>query len=120
VIDRRHGTGVWFVPSDGPELATEQDAVDLVGATYGQDVDVLVVPVERFAARFFDMRTLLIGHFFSKVVQYGLRLVLLGDVRSHAEASDAFRDVVRESNRGRSVWFVADLAELDARLAAAR
>lgn len=120
MIDQRHGTGVWFVPSEGPELTTEQDAVDLVGATYGQGVDVLVVPVERFPARFFDMHAKLIGHFFSKIVQYGFRLVLLGDVRAHVEASTAFRDVVRESNRGRHVWFVADLAELDTRLAAAR
>ena len=120
MIDIRHGVALWHVPPDGPELATEQDAVDLVGATYGLGAEVLVVPVERFGARFFDMHAKLIGHFFSKVVQYGFRLVLLGDVRQHVEASTVFRDVVRESNRGRDVWFVADLAELDTRLAAAR
>ncbi|WP_410642271.1 DUF4180 domain-containing protein [Amycolatopsis sp. lyj-346] len=120
MIDRRHGTGVWFEPAEGPELHTEQDAVDLIGATYGHGADVIVVPVGRFPARFFDMHEKLIGHFFSKVVQYGYRLVLLGDVRGHIEASTAFRDVVRESNRGKDVWFVADLAELDARLAARR
>ncbi|GAB3159299.1 DUF4180 domain-containing protein [Amycolatopsis sp. NPDC004378] len=120
MIDTRHGVAVWHAPSDGPPLSTEQDAVDLVGATYGLGAEVLVVPVERFPARFFDMHAKLIGHFFSKVVQYGFRLVLLGDVRPHLEASGAFRDVVRESNRGKDVWFVADLAELDARLAAAR
>jgi hypothetical protein len=118
VIDVRHGVPVWLVPADGPELATEQDAVDLIGATYGQDARVLVVPVERFAERFFDMHAKLIGHFFSKVVQYGYRLVVLGDVRRHVETSTAFRDVVRESDRGRDVWFTADLADLDARLAA--
>lgn len=120
MIDQRHGVAVWHAPADGPALSTEQDAVDLIGATYGLGADVLVVPVERFADRFFDMHAKLIGHFFSKIVQYGFRLVLLGDVRQHAEASAAFRDVVLESNRGRDVWFVADLAELDTRLAAAR
>jgi hypothetical protein len=118
MIDVRHGVPVWHAPAEGPELATEQDALDLVAATYGLGADVLVVPVERFPARFFDMRTKLIGLFFSKIVQYGYRLVVLGDVRAHVEASTAFRDVVRESNRGKDVWFVADLAELDARLAA--
>lgn len=119
MIEQRHGVGVWHAPAEGPELATEQDAVDLIGATYGLGADVLVVPVERFAARFFDMHERLIGHFFSKVVQYGYRLVVLGDVRHHVEASTVFRDVVRESNRGKDVWFVTDSAELDARLAAA-
>jgi hypothetical protein len=118
VIDVRHGVGVWLVPAEGPELTTEQDAVDLIGATFGSGATVLAVPVDRFPERFFDMHTKLIGHFFSKIVQYGFRLVLLGDVRRHVEASSVFRDVVRESNRGRDVWFVADLAELDTRLAA--
>jgi len=120
VIDVRHGVPVWHVPAHGPELATEQDAADLVGATFGRGADVIVVPVERFPARFFDMRAKLIGHFFSKIVQYRFRLVVLGDVRRHVEASTVFRDVVRESNRGKDVWFVTDLAELDTRLAAGR
>jgi hypothetical protein len=120
MIEIRHGAPVWHEPAEGPELATEQDALDLIGATFGLGAEVLVVPVERFPARFFDMHAKLIGHFFSKIVQYGYRLVLLGDVGRHVEASTAFRDVVRESNRGRDVWFVADLAELDTRLAAHR
>ena len=118
MIDVRHEVPVWLVPADGPELVTEQDAVDLIGATFGSGARVLVVPVARFPERFFDMHTKLIGHFFSKVVQYGFRLVLLGDVRGHVAASTAFRDVVRESNRGKDVWFVGDLDELDTRLAA--
>jgi hypothetical protein len=119
MIETRHGVPVWHAPADGPELATEQDALDLVAATYGLGAEVLAVPVQRFPARFFDMRTKLIGHFFSKIVQYGYRLAVVGDVRPHVEASTVFRDVVREANRGRDVWFVTDLAELDARLAAA-
>ncbi|WP_370631481.1 DUF4180 domain-containing protein [Methylosinus sp. Sm6] len=31
-------------------------------------------------------------------------------------ADQAFRDFVIEANRGRSVWFVADIAELQRRL----
>jgi hypothetical protein len=34
-------------------------------------------------------------------------------------SSTALRDWVTEANRGRQVWFVADLAELDQRLSAA-
>jgi hypothetical protein len=106
-----------MTPGEGPELATEQDAVDLMAELYGEGVDVLVVPVERFAPRFFDMRTALIGHFFSKVVMWGFRMVVLGDISRYVEGSDVLRDVVYESNRGKDVWFLGDLAELDARLA---
>jgi hypothetical protein len=44
---------------------------------------------------------------------------VVGDVSAHLAQSDALRDFVIESNRGEHVWFVRDLAELEARLAAA-
>ena len=53
-----------------------------------------------------------------KFVNYGIRAVFVGDVAAPVAASDALRDFIRESNRGRHVWFVADLAELEAKLAA--
>jgi hypothetical protein len=48
-------------------------------------------------------------------VNYGLRLAVVGDISELLERSGALRDFVRESNRGRQVWFVADEAELAAR-----
>ncbi|SEP46195.1 DUF4180 domain-containing protein [Amycolatopsis saalfeldensis] len=116
---QRHGVQVWTAPAEGPELATEQDALDLMAAVYHLDAELLVIPVERFAARFFDLDSRLIGGFFSKLVAYRYRLAVLGDVSAYVAESPVLRDVVRESNRGRHVWFVADLAELDERLAAA-
>jgi hypothetical protein len=46
-----------------------------------------------------------------------MRLAVVGDVSRHVAASTALRDLVFESNRGNQVWFVADLDELDTRLA---
>ena len=54
-----------------------------------------------------------------KFQQYGFRVVVVGDIARHVEASTALRDFVHESNNGRQLWFVADTAELDARLSAA-
>lgn len=118
----RHGVTVWVAPAQGPELASEQDAVDIIAELYHLDVDLVAIPVERFAERFFDMHSRLIGGFFSKFVNYRHRLAVVGDISGFVEASDALRGVVYECNRGKEVWFVADLAELDARLerAAAR
>jgi hypothetical protein len=46
------GTKVYFAAGEGPALFTEQDALDLLGETYGQDIDMIVVPVQRFRLRF--------------------------------------------------------------------
>ena len=56
------------------------------------------------------------------VVAFVLRLLLtlavIGDIAPYVEASGALRDYVWESTRGSQVWFLADRAELEARLGA--
>jgi len=51
-----------------------------------------------------------------KFVQYGMGIVVLGDISRHTEVSSALRDFVRECNRGRQTWFLADVEELKERL----
>jgi hypothetical protein len=53
-----------------------------------------------------------------KAANYRLKFAVLGDVSAHVCASDALRDFVVECNRGRSIFFVADLPALAERLAA--
>jgi hypothetical protein len=43
---------------------------------------------------------------------------VLGDVSTAVAGSEPLGDFVRESNRGTTVWFVEDLAALEAKLAA--
>ena len=108
---------VLHVDGVGPKLSTERDAVDLVGEAFGADASVLVVPASRLDPSFFDLSTRRAGDFAQKLVDYRVQLVVLGDVSRHEAASAAFADWVRESNRGRHVWFVPDEGTLAARLA---
>ncbi|GAB1818432.1 DUF4180 domain-containing protein [Herbidospora sp. RD11066] len=105
----------YVLPADGPLIATEADALDVIGATFGQDVTWVVIPAERLADAFFSLRTGLAGAILQKFVQYGFRLAVVGDVSRHIEASDAFRDLVRESNRGNQTWFLPTLEEFQVR-----
>lgn len=116
-IIRRNGVVVLLCGEDGPALADHQDAADLVGQALGGGADLIVVPVARLDGRFFDLRSGLAGAVAQKFVNYRIRLAVVGDIAPHLAASSALRDFVREANRGRQLWFVADLAELDARLA---
>ncbi|WP_413452613.1 DUF4180 domain-containing protein [Georgenia phoenicis] len=111
-------TVVLHLPPEGRAIASEQDALDLVGDTWGTGAEVVAVPAERLAPAFFDLRTGLAGAVTQKLVNYHLRLVVLGDISAHLEASGALRDFVRESNRGHHVWFLVDAAELATRLSA--
>jgi hypothetical protein len=101
---------------DGPPIRSESDALDLIGETLGQRVEVVVIPVERLAEDFFQLKTGLAGQIMQKFVQYRRRLVILGDITRFTEHSRALSSLVYESNHGDQVWFLTDRAELDARL----
>ena len=119
VVQTRHGATVLMCAPDGPAIADEQSAVDLMGTLWGQDVQWLALPLARLTEDFLVLRTRVAGAVVQKFQQYGFRLVVVGDITEQVAASTALRDFVHESNRGRQLWFVADEAELDARLSAA-
>lgn len=58
------------------------------------------------------------GAIVQKLVTYGLKAAFIGDVSAHTAESEALSAFIAESNRGRQVWFVSDMAELERRLSA--
>ena len=105
------------VDASGPVIVDGHGAVDVIGETWGEAADLLVIPVERLAPEFFVLSTGIAGEVLQKFVTYGCRLAIVGDIDAHLESSSALRDFVRESNSGRHVWFLPDEAALHARLA---
>lgn len=112
------GRPALLAAAGGPLLRTEDDARDVIQETFGTGIGLAVIPVERLDPDFFVLRTGVAGAFVQKLVQYRLRLVVVGDISAQTAASDALRDWVREVNRGRDILFVADQAALEARLTA--
>ena len=109
-------TRVFVVSSDGPPLGSEQSALDLIGATYGQEIDLIAVPIARLGEEFFKLRTGVAGAFIQKFLNYSYRLAIVGDISTHTASSEPLRDFVYESNKGKHVAFVPDLDALAARL----
>ena len=114
-LPRYDGVTALVCDTDGPAIATVQDALDLIGAAVSQ-AELVAVTATRFGDAFFTLRTRLAGEIMQKFVNYRLRLVIIGDLSLHLESSSALRALVDESNRGQHIWFVADLDELAARL----
>lgn len=111
------GRDVLVCDAAGPKLDSEAAAVDLIGSTWGLDVDWIAVPVERLPPEFLVLRTGVAGGAIQKFVNYGLRLAIVGDISASVAGSPALADFVRESNNGDRVWFASDLDALAARLA---
>lgn len=111
------GQTLLILDETGPAIGgSERDAGQLVGDALGAEADVVVVPVQRLHPEFLRLRTRIAGEFAQKFTNYHRRLVILGPLEAALADSEALRDYVRESNRGGSVWFVADQAELERRL----
>ncbi len=91
-------------------LRSGAEAIELM---YSAEAEWIAVPVARLDPAFFDLSSGVAGDFVQKFVNYGQRLAIVGEIPA---PSAALRDFVRECNRGRQVWFVADADELSRRL----
>jgi hypothetical protein len=113
-----NGVQLLLVAETGPALSSEADALDLIGLTYGQEIDAIVVPVARLGDDFFDLSTQLAGGFFQKFQNYRMRLIVMGEIGDKSARSGALADFVRETNSVGQHLFVADWAELEQKLKA--
>lgn len=104
--------------ADGTPIAGGQDVLELIGTVYYDDVSWVVLPAERLTDDFFTLSTGVAGDIVQKFVNYRLGFAVLGDVSRFTTNSTSLADFVRESNRGRHTWFVADLDEFRTRLSA--
>lgn len=111
-----HDVPVLRCAPDGAAIAGEADALDLIGNASYQGARWVVIPAECFDETFFQLRTRVAGNVVQKFAQYGMGLVVLGDISRYTESSSALQDFVRECNRGRQTWFLTDEDELADRL----
>lgn len=111
----RHGAVCAVVESDRIVMTDLQSALDLlIRAKYEIGTNCLAIGRELIAAEFFDLSTGLAGEILQKWVDYGGRIAIYGDFPPRA--GRALRDFMRESNRGRTVSFVATREEAVDRL----
>src|SRR5262249_3333048 len=92
--------------------------LDLIGEALPQRVSVIVVPAARLDGEFFRLRSGVAGEFTQKIVNYRLKLAVLGDISAFTASSTALSDFVRESNRRQNIFFLPDLNALAAKLSA--
>jgi hypothetical protein len=111
-----HGVRVLECAPEGTRLRSDRDAVDLIGAAFEHRATLIVLPVDCLDDDFFRLRTRIAGEIVQKFVNYRMRLAIVGDISRHLDESSALRAFVNESNRGKDLWFLANLAELDRRL----
>ncbi|MFC4277602.1 DUF4180 domain-containing protein [Achromobacter aloeverae] len=100
----------WHAPA--ASLRREDDALDLIVAARAQDAEWIAVDVATLHEDFFRLHTGAAGAIAQKLVNYGFKLAVVGDIEPWLADSVALRAYVRESNRGGHVRFVATVDAL--------
>jgi hypothetical protein len=114
------GHAVFVCADDGPSLAEDRALSDLIGELFSSGARLVAAPLARLGPDFLRLSTGVAGQVLQKLVNYHFQIAVLGDVCAAAARSEPLRDFIRESNRGTTVWFVDDLAALEAKLGAAQ
>jgi len=110
------GVRVLECSTDGPPPRTAKDATDIVAGAWAHQAKMVALSADWLGDDFFRLSTRVAGEVVQKLQDYKLRVAIVGDVARRTAESKALRDWVGECNRGRQVWFVADLEELAQRL----
>lgn len=113
------GKRVLVMMENAPRVESERDVDALIVACREYDTSWVALRGASLHDDFFRLETGMAGHVVQKLINYGLHVAVVGDITAWLGRSRALRAWVNESNRGNTFWFVADLNELERRLAAA-
>lgn len=102
-----------LVQSDSASpLEQENDALDLVMLARQHQADYIVVRAQSLHHDFYRLASGFAGAFLQKLMNYGIRIVVLGNIDEYLKRSNALREFVLESNCGESVGFVTTEQDL--------
>ncbi len=98
-------------------LSSPQDALDLIAtARYETGCEALILPKEIVSEDFFILSSGLAGEVLQKFVNYSMKVAIVGDFSRYT--SKPLQDFIRESNRGKTVFFASSESEALEKLAA--
>ena len=80
------------------QLNTEQDAIDLIGACFENNTNLLMLHDEALSDDFFKVKTGLAGKVLQKFVNYHVKVAAI--ITNEQEIKGRFKEVLNESNKG--------------------
>ena len=108
-------TGQRVLACDGM-IANERDATDIIGSAFTERPDWIVIPLTKLSPAFLDLKTGFAGAILQKFVNYDFRVAILGDTSTEQARSKPLTDFIRETNRGKQIWFCTSYEDFAARL----
>jgi hypothetical protein len=106
-----NGQSIAEFSAKGIVLSTTQEFLQMI---MDSSAEAIIVHQENIDERFFDLRSGLAGEMLQKVVNYRLRLAIVGDFSTYE--SKSMKAFIAESNRSNTIVFVKSVDEALSRL----
>lgn len=98
------GHPVAVIKSQTPVITDVRSALDvMMTAKYESKTDRIAIQKEALAEEFFILSSGLAGEILQKFTNYGVKCAIYGDLSHYT--SKPLRDLIRESARGKTVFF---------------
>ena len=104
-----HNTDIAEIISEVPVINKTEDGLDLLGNLYYQGFDKIIIHEENITPDFFVLSAGIAGEILQKFSSYRVRLAIVGDFSKYT--SKSLRDFIYESNKGKPIWFVANIED---------
>lgn len=101
----KNNNTIAVITSEEKRITDVQSALDLImTAKYEAQTDKIVINKEAIADEFFILSSGLAGEILQKMINYGVKLAIFGDYSGYT--SKPLKDLIRESNQGKDLFFM--------------
>lgn len=115
-VHTKNNIDIAEITSDDVIINTIDDGVDIVGTTYFQGCEKVILHKQNITPDFFDLKNKMAGEILQKFSTYRIQLAIIGDFSSLTSESKSLKDFIYESNQGRQVNFLNSVEEALERL----
>ena len=110
-VHTRNNSNIAEIISDGVVINTIEDGVDIVGTTYFQGCEKVILHKQNITPEFFDLKNKMAGEILQKFSTYRIQLAIIGDFSELMSQSKSLKDFIYESNQGKQVNFLSSTEE---------
>ncbi|WP_029950355.1 DUF4180 domain-containing protein [Parvimonas micra] len=110
IINIKENINVVKIEDERILIFDEQSALDVfMSLAYETGENRFIISKDNLIEDFFDLRTKIAGEILQKIINYRMKLAIIGDFSKYK--SKSLRDFIYECNSGKDIFFVENESE---------
>ncbi|WP_032123113.1 DUF4180 domain-containing protein [Clostridium amazonitimonense] len=110
IVNKNHKRYIEYT-SEGIQLSSEQDVLDIIGSCMENRCDYLMLHGETLSEDFFNLRTGFAGMALQKFINYHIKVAII--LNNEEKFNDRFKEMVIEANKGNHFRTFKNIADAE-------